>query len=100
MRFDALTPLLDPLMRFCMREEDLKGSLVGLAGIQDGFSVLDPGCGTATLAIMVKERHPKAAVTGLDPDPGVLRLARAKFARFGVIVNVDQGSALRLPYPA
>jgi ubiquinone/menaquinone biosynthesis C-methylase UbiE len=87
-------------MRLAMRERALKGMLVGLADIRDGYDVLDLGCGTGTLAIMLKERHPGARVTGLDPDPRVLDLARSKVERAGVVVELVEGSGTRLPYPA
>ena len=100
LRFHALTPLLDPCMRLAMREKTLKGMLVGLAEIQDGHNVLDLGCGAGTLAIMLKERHPGARVTGLDPDPRILDLARSKIERAGVSVDLVAGSGTHLPYPA
>ncbi|TAJ29368.1 MAG: methyltransferase domain-containing protein, partial [Nitrospirae bacterium] len=99
LRFDWLTPLYDPVIRWTMREALFKPRLVQQANIQPGHRVLDLGCGTATLTILIKQTHPETHVVGLDGDPKVLALARAKVAKAGVTVTLDQGMAFELPYP-
>jgi len=96
---DWLTPLYDPLQRWVMREERFKRALEEQAQIAPGHRVLDLGCGTATLTILIKQRHPNAEVVGLDGDPKILEIARAKAANFGVNITLDQGMASELPYP-
>ena len=59
--------------------------------------VLDLGCGTGTLTLMIKHAQPKADVTGLDADSQVLEIARAK--SHGVAIQWDEGLASSLPYP-
>ena len=98
LRFDWLTPLYDPILRWMMREQAIKRRLIQEAGIQPGQSVLDLGCGTGTLAIMVKQSIPAATVTGLDGDPNVLEIARTKAVRAGVNLTLDLGMAYQLPY--
>jgi len=68
------------------------------ADIQAGDRVLDLGCGTGTLATMVKHSHPSAEVFGLDADAETLKLARGKMARASLEVQLDQGYASALPY--
>lgn len=97
--FDWLTPLYDPLLRWGMREETFKRDLIQQARIQPGYRVLDLGCGTATLTILVKQTHPDAEVIGLDGDPNVLEIGRAKAAKAGVDITLDHGLAFQLPYP-
>lgn len=63
--YDRLTPFYDAVMRYTMREKTFKIRLIEQAGIQPGHRVLDLGCGTATLTLMVKAAHPDAEVVGL-----------------------------------
>jgi ubiquinone/menaquinone biosynthesis C-methylase UbiE len=91
--FDWLTRFYDPLIALTLREKALKGRLVEQAGIRPGHHVLDVGCGTGTLAILIKRRHPDARVVGLDGDPKVLAIARRKIAAAGVEVELREGLA-------
>jgi len=94
-----LTPLYDPLLRWGMREEQFKRALVAQAQIAPGYRVLDLGCGTATLTILIKQLHPEATVIGLDGDPQVLEIGRAKAMKARVALALDLGMAFQLPYP-
>lgn len=96
--FDWLTPLYDPCVRWLMPERKFKSRLVRRAAIGAGQRVLDLGCGTATLTLLVKEMHPGARVTGLDGDPKILKIARRKAERAGAEIGFDEGMAFRLPY--
>jgi ubiquinone/menaquinone biosynthesis C-methylase UbiE len=98
MSFDRLTPLFDPMLRWGMRELELKRRLIKQARIEPGHRVLDLGCGTGTLTILIKQAQPDAEVVGLDGDPKILTIAEAKIARAGVSVSLDHGLAFELPY--
>ena len=97
--FDWLTRFYDPVLRATVREETFKRRLIDQAWIQPGHDVLDLGCGTATLTIMVKQTCPAARVVGLDGDPKVLAIARGKVARAGVEVELYEGMAFAPPFP-
>lgn len=99
LRWNVLTPFYDLLLSKGMREERFKRALIRQAHIQPGQAVLDLGCGTATLTVMLKQAHPNAAVTGLDGDPAVLQIGQAKAEKAGVALTLDQGMAYALPYP-
>ena len=96
---ERLTPLYDPVMKWVMREDRLKTHLVEQAAIQPGHHVLDLGCGTATLPIRIKQLVPDACIVGLDGDPQVLAIARAKMVRDAVQLDLVQGMAFHLPFP-
>lgn len=93
-----LTPLYDVVAGF-VGERRFKRRLVEVAGITAGHDVLDIGCGTGTLALMVHEMRPGARVTGLDIDPRILAMAQRKIARAGADIAVLQGSATAPPFP-
>lgn len=99
LKFAWLTPLYDSIMQLTMRELTIKRRLVEQMNIERGHRVLDIGCGTATLTIMIKKIYPDAEVVGLDIDPEILDIARSKVAEAGVVIKLDQGSAVELPYP-
>jgi ubiquinone/menaquinone biosynthesis C-methylase UbiE len=60
--------------------------------------VLDLGCGTATLTILIKQLQPGAEVVGLDGDSKILTIAEAKVAQADVDLTLDQGLANNMPY--
>ncbi len=95
--FRWLTPLYDPLLKWVMREETFKRKLIQHANIQPHMKVLDLGCGTGTLTVMLKRAQPEAYITGVDGDPEVLDIARKKSE--GVNIQWNEGLASSLPYP-
>jgi ubiquinone/menaquinone biosynthesis C-methylase UbiE len=92
LRFRRLTPAYDALVAWTMRDDKLKRLLAEQADVGTG-SVLDLGCGTGTLALILKRRYPDAEVVGLDADPDVLDIARRKLAAAGLPVRLHQGLA-------
>jgi ubiquinone/menaquinone biosynthesis C-methylase UbiE len=78
LRFQWLTPLYDFLINITMPEKKIKQALIETANIPAEVKVLDFGCGTATLTIMVKEMHSGAKVTGIDVDREILDRATQK----------------------
>jgi SAM-dependent methyltransferase len=94
-----LTPFYDGVLLLGGRERTFKGRLIDQAAIQPGESVLDLGCGTGTLAILLKRRVPTADVVGVDGDPDMLTRARHKALGAGLPIRFDQGLSWELPYP-
>jgi ubiquinone/menaquinone biosynthesis C-methylase UbiE len=96
---NALTPFYDAFFRLTMREKLFKGRLIDQAKIRSGQRVLDLGCGTGTLTIMIKQAHPDSVVIGLDGDPQILKIARRKAKEAHSPITFDEGMAYQLPYP-
>lgn len=94
---DWLTPFYDTVA-FLARERSFKRRLVEVARIAAGQDVLDVGCGTGTLALLVKQACPAARVVGLDVDPRILAIARRKIERAGAAIDLQQGSATAPPF--
>lgn len=88
---DLLTPLYDTVIRVTLNERAVKQQLIDQARIAPGATVVDLGCGTGTLAIMVKQAQPSARVIGVDVDPRILDIARGKITQAGVDVELRQG---------
>ena len=68
-----------------------------LAAVPAGGRVLDVGAGTGTLAIALATARPDVEVIGLDGDPEVLALARAKPG--AAAVRFERGLAGRVELP-
>ncbi|OME70113.1 methyltransferase type 11 [Paenibacillus sp. FSL A5-0031] len=99
MRFHWLTSFYDPILRWTMRESAFKNKLIRQIQVDPGQRVLDLGCGTGTLTLLLKQAYPKAEVTGLDIDPNVLRIAEKKAENIGIDIKFNQGMSFELPYP-
>lgn len=95
---DWLLPFYDPIVKMLGADGARKALLDGIT-IQSGQRILDIGCGTGTLATLIKKLHPDVVVIGLDPDPKALARAQQKAGRAGVSVQFDRGFSNKLPYP-
>jgi ubiquinone/menaquinone biosynthesis C-methylase UbiE len=95
---DRFLPLYDPFVKL-FRGDRARKRLIEKATIQSNDRVLEIGCGTGTLILMIKELHPTVNAFGLDPDPKALNRAKRKSQKAGVEVQLDQGFSDALPYP-
>ncbi|MBM3357802.1 MAG: class I SAM-dependent methyltransferase [Betaproteobacteria bacterium] len=96
--FRWLTPAYDLVVRLTTREAAFKAALVAQLELPPAARVLDLGCGTATLTLMLKRRFPQASVAGVDGDAEILRIAREKVRRSGLDVDLREAMAQALPY--
>ena len=95
---DFLLPAYDPLTRL-LGVDRARRALVDQAELRTHFRVLDIGCGTGSLAVLVKRLYPAAQVVGVDPDPRALDLARRKTDGAGLSVRFDRAFGDALGYP-
>ena len=85
-RLNELAELLQPSTRQVLRE----------AGITDGMTVLDIGCGPGSVAFLNAELVGRAgSVTGIDRDPAMLATARAHALSSGQPVSFIQADLAR-----
>jgi ubiquinone/menaquinone biosynthesis C-methylase UbiE len=91
-------PFYDPLVKLLGAESAWR-KLIEHAELRAGQRVLDLGCGTGGLTLLIKRLHRDVDVVGLDPDPRALARARRKAQRAGLAIQFDQGFGDALPYP-
>jgi len=94
---DLLLPFYDPLNRL-LGVGKLHRELIEEARLAPGLRLLDVGCGTGSLAVLVRHEHPGVEVVALDPDPKALAIARRKAERARVDVRFEQGYGDALPF--
>ena len=98
LRIPWLTSIYDPIVRWTTRESRVKGELIDKAKLGADMTVLDLASGTGTLAIIIKRKFPDVDVVGVDGDPRILQIAKAKSESANVKIEFDQGLATQLPY--
>jgi len=98
LHYDWLTFLYDPIVKWTTREYTFKKALGQQGGIQPNHKVLDLGCGTGTLALIIKESIPQSMVVGCDGDKKILQLAQGKAVRTNRDMIWHCAMAYALPY--
>lgn len=96
--FHWLTRWYDPMVRGLFPESKAKSALLAQAQLQPGQVVLDMGCGTGTLMLMIKQAQPDTEVHGIDRDAAILGIAKNKAVQAGETLFWQQGSVTDLPY--
>ena len=77
----------------------LRQMTADLAELRSGETVLDVGCGTGTLALIVKERIGAAGrMVGVDPSPQMIARARRKAQRAKCAIDFQLGVIEYLPF--
>lgn len=98
LRYHAFTRFYDTVVRFTTRETMFKTALVKQSVSHPGERLLDLGCGTGTLTMMMAENEAELQVVGVDTDPTTLEKAQKKLSSFGNRVSLQQGFAQQLPF--
>lgn len=95
--FDRLTPLYDPLVRWILRENAFNWRLLEQGRVEKGQRVLDVGCRTATLAMLIKKARPGAEVIGIDGDRNAIAIAKENVRKAGLDIPLFDAGILDLP---
>lgn len=94
---DWLLPLYDPFVKL-LGGDAARRTLLDQADLEAADRVLDVGCGTGTLMVLIARLYPNVRLVGLDPDLRALARAQRKARRAGASVELDQGFSDALPY--
>lgn len=76
----------------------IRSTLISQMDLQPGQRILDIGCGTGSLVVLLKQLHTDVSVVGLDADAPALALAKHKAQRAGVNAHFHRGFSNQLPY--
>lgn len=95
---DWSLPLYDPIVKL-LGGDAARRLLIDQADVQPCQRVLEVGCGTGTLLLLLARAQPALEITGLDPDPKALARARRKADAASAAVRLDRGFSDSLPYP-
>jgi len=98
LKFEKLTGFYDKIMHLTMPEKAFKNALIEQARIKSGDHILDFGCGTLTLSLMMKQQCLEAFITGIDVDEKVLTIAENKRTDSGFEIRLDKYDGKFLPY--
>lgn len=98
LRFRILTPVYDTFLHVVMKETQLKSRLITQLNPIDNEKILDFGCGTGTLMLMIKKVRPGSVVYGIDIDHQVLEIAEKKAQREGVDIHLIKYNGITLPF--
>jgi ubiquinone/menaquinone biosynthesis C-methylase UbiE len=79
------------------RERLWRALLAAHVAPRPGDVIVEVGCGTGSLALLLERVEPRARVIGVDPDPEVLARARHKASRTGASVEWRTGMGDALP---
>ena len=90
-------PLYDPFVKV-FGGDAARRALIDQAALRRGLRLLDIGCGTGTMAVLIARLHPEVSVVGLDPDPQALARAQRKASRENLAIQFDRGFSDELPY--
>jgi ubiquinone/menaquinone biosynthesis C-methylase UbiE len=101
-QMEKMAPSYDAYMRKATfgRERILRDMTVSMAGVKEGDSVLEVGCGTGTLTLAAKRQAgPSGKVVGIDVIPRMIELSKQKAAQANEQITFQLGSIDDIPFP-
>ena len=88
----------DFLLWLAFPEKKIKNAFISSVEFSPSEDVLDFGCGTGTLLLMLKRKHPEIKLTGMDISPQMIHLAASKIKKAGSDIHVHVYDGKRLPF--
>ena len=88
-----LSGFYDLAIALWTRERRWRSAFLEQLSPQDTEVLIDIGCGTGALTVLIKTRAPMAEVLGIDPDPDILARAQARSQALGLSIAFVQGYA-------
>ncbi|MFN3382271.1 MAG: class I SAM-dependent methyltransferase [Runella zeae] len=98
LKYHFLTPIYDWFIALTLPEITVKKQLIRQANIKKAEKVLDYGCGTGTLLLLLEELHPECEAIGIEVDTQMLKMAQRKVSEKNSSVQLQYYEGDRLPY--
>ncbi len=98
LKYHFLTPIYDWFIALTLPEIAVKSQLIRQANVKKAEKVLDYGCGTGTLLLLLEELHPDCEAIGIEVDTQMLKMAQRKVAEKNSSVQLQYYEGDRLPY--
>lgn len=99
LKYKWLTQFYDYLIQRFLKERVWKSYFIESFTNKDPQEVLDIGCGTGTLSMMIKSQYPNTIITGLDGDSQILEIAERKSIESGSKIQFVNGLSYKIPFP-
>ncbi|PRX56124.1 class I SAM-dependent methyltransferase [Flagellimonas meridianipacifica] len=96
---DWLTGFYDLAIRFTMPERKFRNKLMDFLDPLDGEEILEFGFGTGQNLILANTKNGNANYIGLDIDPKVKNIAKKKFTKNDIEIQLDLYGGGVFPYP-
>ena len=78
--------------------KEIHDTLIKLANLNGNEQVLDVGCGTGTLTLLLAAVLSESAVHGIDVGPRMIRVSKKKAQENEREISFIVGNSIRLPY--
>lgn len=95
--WSVLTPFYDFICTTLNLGKRFKLKVLKAVEIKEEDLVADVGCGTGIFLKIAKEKYPKTRFVGIDPDAGTLAVAKGRFTRSNLQIELKQAFAESLP---
>lgn len=95
---DFFTPFYDLVIEQGGLGREFQRKILNYAKIKEGESILDIGCGSGGLLILMKTLHPGSKIVGTDPDKKILKVAKQKIVDKNLDVELVQAWGEKLPF--
>jgi len=90
--------IYDPLLRIAVDEQEFRKRLLEFAHPEGNEKVLDIGCGTGSLCLMVARILDKGFVCGIDISSKMVEIAKRKAELIPHKIDYRVGNSTALPY--